>query len=60
MCLNWNFQRGGGGGVQTKNSPWGGIWIFSGTTHYNKVSVHLNLNSRNSKFEQVLHSINLS
>jgi len=34
MKLNWNFQRGGGWGLKTKNHPWGvGVWIFSGTTH---------------------------
>ena len=32
MKLNLNFLgEGGGGGVQTKNLPWGEVWIFSGT-----------------------------
>ena len=30
MGLNWKFQRGGG--IQTKKSSVGGVWIFSGTT----------------------------
>ena len=33
MSLNWNFQRGGGGVQTKKNLLWGGVWIFSGTTH---------------------------
>ena len=32
MKLNWNFL--GGVGCKTKNLPWGGVWIFSGTTHF--------------------------
>ena len=24
---------GGDGGCKTKNLPWGGVWIFSGTAH---------------------------
>ena len=35
MTLKWNFQRGGGGGFQTKKLSMGGVWIFSGTTHSN-------------------------
>ena len=31
--LNWNFQRGGGGGVLEKISSVGEVWIFSGITH---------------------------
>ena len=26
--------RGGGGGSNRKNHPWGGVWIFSGTTQW--------------------------
>ena len=32
MKLNWNFQRGGGGG-RGANPFRGEVWIFSGTTH---------------------------
>ena len=32
MGFNWNFQRGGG--IQTKKPSVGGVWTFSGTTHY--------------------------
>ena len=32
MKLNWNFL-GGCGGAKQKPSV-GGVWIFSGTTHY--------------------------
>ena len=32
MKLNWNFQRGG---VSKQKKPsMGGVWIFSGTTHF--------------------------
>jgi len=34
MSLNWNFQRGGGS--NQKKSSVGGVWIFSGTTHFAK------------------------
>ena len=34
MKLNWNFQRGGGGGVLEKIPSVGEVWIFSGITHY--------------------------
>ena len=30
MSLNWNFQRGGPWRVLTT----GGVWIFSGKTHF--------------------------
>ena len=33
MALKWNFERGWG--VQAKKPSVGGVWIFSGTTHYN-------------------------
>ena len=33
MKLNWNFQRGGGGGSWRKSLSWGEVWIFSGTTN---------------------------
>ena len=33
MKSNWNFQRGGGGGLR-KNPFRGEVWIFSGITHY--------------------------
>ena len=37
MSLNWNFQRGGGGGGSNQKKPSvGGVWIFTGTKHYNK------------------------
>ena len=42
MKLNWNFQRGGGGGVLEKNPSIGEVWIFSGITHLH-VSCHLRL-----------------
>ncbi len=32
MELNWNFQRGGG--KKIKKPSVGGVWIFSGTTHW--------------------------
>ena len=32
MKLNWNFQRGGGGGVLEKIPSVGEVWIFSGIT----------------------------
>ena len=32
MGLSWNFRRGGG--IQTKKPFMGGVWIFSGTTHF--------------------------
>ena len=32
MKLNWNFQWGVG--VQTKKPSVGGVWLFSGTTHF--------------------------
>ena len=32
MKLNWDFL--GGQGVQNKKSSVGGVWIFSGTAHY--------------------------
>ena len=35
MKLNWNFL--GGQGVQTKNLPWGELWIFSGSAHFNNM-----------------------
>jgi len=28
MSLNWNFQRGGGGGFKPKNPPWGEYGYF--------------------------------
>ena len=34
MGLNWSFQRGGG--IQTKKPSMGGVWIFTGTTHFQK------------------------
>ena len=33
MKLNWNFL--GEVGVQNKRPSVGGVWIFSGTAHYN-------------------------
>ena len=30
------FPRRRGGGVQNKKPSIGGVWIFSGTTHYEK------------------------
>ena len=35
MKLNWNFQRGvgGGGGLGKKIPSVGEVWIFSGITH---------------------------
>ena len=35
MIQNWNFQRDGGRGFQTKKPSLGGVWIFSATTHFN-------------------------
>ena len=35
MTLKWNFRRGER--VQFKKPPMGGVWIFSGTTHYHQV-----------------------
>ena len=32
MKPKWNFF--GGGGLQNKKSSVGGVWIFSGTSHY--------------------------
>ena len=32
MELNWNFQKGGGGGVLQKFPSMGELWIFSGIT----------------------------
>ena len=34
MTLKWNFRRGGG--VQFKKPSMGGVWIFSGTTHWRR------------------------
>ena len=35
MKLNWNFQRGeGGGGVLEKIPSVGEVWIFSGITQF--------------------------
>ena len=34
MKLNWNFQRGGGGGSLGKKPSVGEVWIISGTTQY--------------------------
>jgi len=31
VSLNWNFQRGGG---SNQKPSIGGVWIFSGTTHF--------------------------
>ena len=36
MKLNWNFL--GGVGVQNKKPSVGGVWIFSGTTQYTKLT----------------------
>ena len=33
MKLDWNFQRGGGGGAQGKIPSVGEVWIIFGTTH---------------------------
>ena len=33
MKLNWNFQRGWGGGSGKKIPSMGKVWIFSGMTH---------------------------
>ena len=32
LPVNWNFL--GGRGSKTKNLPWGGVWIYSGTAHF--------------------------
>ena len=42
MKLNWNFQRGRGGGGHRANpfhGGGGGVWIFSGTTHLGTLDV---------------------
>ena len=30
----WNGKSGGVGAQTVNNPPWGGVWIFSGTTQY--------------------------
>ena len=35
MKINWKFL-GGGGGLQNKTPSMGGVWIFSGTAHFEK------------------------
>ena len=37
MGINWNFLRGGAN--QTKKPSVGGVWILSGTTHYNLLPI---------------------
>ena len=39
MKLNWNFRRGGGGGHRANPFRGGGVWIFSGTTHFQRGGV---------------------
>ena len=35
MKINWNFLVGGrGGGVKNKKPSMGGVWVFSGTVHW--------------------------
>ena len=30
----WNGKSGGVGAQTVNNPPWGGVWIFSGTTQF--------------------------
>ena len=54
ISLNWNFQRGGGGGgFKPKKPSTGGVWIFSGTTH----CVAVNDNENNVYLGRKLHSL---
>ena len=42
----WNGKSGGVGAQTVNNPPWGGVWIFSGTTqfkfiHHSRVEIGL-------------------
>ena len=58
MKVNWNFQRGGEGGLNRKKPCVVGVWIFSGTTHSSMQNVKiLFLSKQFNKLVLVTHYV---